>query len=120
MTTPTDVSPPADAAQPAADSRTRRSRPNLALAWVGIVAGGLFIVGAIFLAGFFLSSSLGGPWGDHMASGPMDCCDHMTPGQPMKPGSMPTPAQMPSAGMMSPGGHMAPGHMMPGKGMGPS
>lgn len=117
MTTPTNVSPPAE---PVEDTRNRRSRLNLALVWVGIAAGGLLIVGAIFLAGFFLSSSLGGPWGDHMASGPMDCCAHMKPGEPMKPGSMPTPAQMPPAGMMSPGGHMGPGHMMPGKAMGPS
>ena len=36
------------------------SRLNKALAWVGIVAGGVFIVGAIFLSGYFLN------WSEHM------------------------------------------------------
>jgi hypothetical protein len=67
----------------------RSSRLYQALAWVGIVAGGLFVVAGIFLAGFGLS------WSEHMHMGaghpaPMakeskDCCADMKPGD-MKPG----------------------------------
>src|ERR1700677_5241579 len=66
------------------------SRLNQALAWVGIVAGGLFIVAAIFFAGFFLNYS------EHahmqmghaaMAHDQKDCCADMKPGD-MKPGEM--------------------------------
>ena len=39
---------------------TRHSRLNQALAWVGIVAGGLFVVGAVFFSGYFLN------WSEHM------------------------------------------------------
>src|ERR1700733_9733505 len=58
-----------------------KSRLNQALAWVGIVAGGLFIVAGIFLSGFFLS------WSEHMHMGmghpaamakeSKDCCADM-------------------------------------------
>jgi hypothetical protein len=73
---------------------TRPSRLNQALAWVGIVAGGLFVVGAIFFSGFFLN------WSEHahmrMGMGGMaaahemkDCCADMKPGDHMmKPGAM--------------------------------
>ena len=65
MTSPTDVSPPADetgiATHQSKNSRPRPGRLNQALAWVGIVAGGLFIVAAVFFSGFFLSWSLSGP-----------------------------------------------------------
>jgi hypothetical protein len=66
------------------------SRVNQALAWVGIVAGGLFIVAAIFFAGFFLNYSEH----MHMQMGhaattheQKDCCADMKPGE-MKPGDM--------------------------------
>jgi hypothetical protein len=92
MATPTDVSPPADdpgiTAERPKDSRHRPSRVNQALAWVGIVAGGLFIVAAVFFAGFFLSWSLGGPGDDHKGPGPMACCAGMKRGEQMKPGEM--------------------------------
>ena len=81
-----------DVAQSTDDPGTaqRASRLNQALAWVGIVAGGLFIVAAIFLSGFFLN------WSEHahmrMGMGDMataheskDCCVDMKPGE-MKPG----------------------------------
>ncbi len=67
------------------------SRLNQALAWVGLVAGGLFIVAGIFLSGFFLS------WSEHMHMGAShaamsheskDCCADMKHGD-MKPGAMP-------------------------------
>jgi hypothetical protein len=105
MTTTTDVSPPADdsgvtTGQPKS-SQHRPSRLSQALAWVGIVAGGLFIVSAIFFSGFFLSSALGGPHHGHMGSGTMACCTEMKADEHMKPGAM-----------MGPGGQMMPGGMM--------
>jgi hypothetical protein len=100
MASPTDVSPPTDdAAIPTEQSTNSGPRPgrlNQALAWVGIVAGGMFIVAAIFFSGFFLSWSLGGPQEQHMGPGPADCCSHMKPGEPM----------------MKPDEHMKPGAMM--------
>jgi hypothetical protein len=102
-----------DAAQPTDDPGTEHptsprhqsSRLNQALAWVGIVAGGLFVVAGIFLAGFFLS------WSEHMHMGmghvamgheSMDCCSHMKPGDhTMKPGEM-KPGETMGPGMMGP------------------
>ena len=64
-------------------SRPGPDRLNQALAWVGIVAGGLFVVGAIFFSGFFLN------WSEHMhmqmghaAMGheSKDCCADMKTG----------------------------------------
>ena len=55
---------------------------------MGIVAGGLFVVGAIFFSGFFLN------WSEHahmqmghaaMSHEQKDCCADMKPGD-MKPG----------------------------------
>jgi hypothetical protein len=113
MTSPTDVSPPADetgiATEQPNNSRPQPSRLNQALAWVGIVAGGLFIVGVIFLSGFFLSWSLSGPGHDHKGPAPMACCADMKPGEQMKPGAM----MAPGARMKS-GEQMKPGEMMPG------
>lgn len=132
MTTTTDVSPPADdsgvTTEGPKNSQHRTSRLNQALAWVGIVAGGLFIVAAIFVSGFLLSSSLGGPSDGHMGPGHMACCSQMKPGEQMmkpdehmKPGAMMGPGgQMTPGGMMSPGSNMTPGEMMPGGMMGPA
>ena len=121
MTT-TDVSPPADdpgvTTEQPKNSQHRTSRLNQALAWVGIVAGGLFIVAAVFFSGFFLS------WSEHMGMGhmsmghgsSMDCCSQMKPGeQMMKPGE-----HMKPGAMMVPGSQMTPGEMMPGGMMGPA
>ena len=92
---------------PGTTQPTRPSRLNQALAWVGIVAGGLFVVGAIFFSGFFLN------WSEHMhmqmghaamSHEQKDCCADMKPGD-MKPGDMKP-------------GEMKPGEMKPGA-MGP-
>ena len=78
--------PPDDTAatEQSANPRHRSSGLTQALAWIGIVAGGLFIVTGIFFAGFFLS------WSEHsgmghtaMGHGSMDCCSHMKPGDHM-------------------------------------
>ena len=99
MTDTTDVSSTEHPTSPQHPS----SRLNQALAWVGIVAGGLFIVAGIFLSGFALS------WSEHMHMGgghpamaheSKDCCADMKHGDmkpgdhEMKPGAM--------QGMMSP------------------
>jgi hypothetical protein len=87
------------------------SRLNQALAWVGIVAGGLFVVAGIFLSGFFLS------WSEHMHMGTShpaamakeskDCCADMKPGE--KPADMkPGDHEMKPSGMMKPGGMTEP------------
>ena len=85
-------------AAPPADTHRRPSRLNQALAWVGIAAGGLFIVGAIFLSGFFLNYSehahmqMGHAAMAHESKG---CCADMKDMKPgdMKPGDMsPHPA----------------------------
>ena len=103
-----------DVAQPTDEQGTAQhqsSRLNQALAWVGIVAGGLFIVAAVFFSGFFLRSSIGG---HHMGPAKMDdCCSHMKSGDHMAQGSMMGP------GGPKPGGQMTPGQMMPGMTMGP-
>ena len=108
MTSPTDVPAPADetgiATEQPRNSRRHPSRLNQALAWVGIVAGGLFIVAAVFFSGFFLSWSLSGPGQDHKGPAPMACCADMKPSEQMKPGAMMAPgAQMKPAEPMKPG-----------------
>jgi hypothetical protein len=79
-----------------------RDRPNRlyqTAAWVAIIAGILFIVGAVFLTGFMLGRHSGtGGWGHHAR------IDRMGP--PMGPGMM-------GPGMMGPG-MMGPGMMAPG------
>ncbi|MGA8329132.1 MAG: hypothetical protein WB777_07545 [Mycobacterium sp.] len=102
------------AAEQSSSPEHRPSRLNKALAWVGIVAGGVFIVGAIFLSGFFLN------WSEHMhmnmghtamAHESKDCCADMKPGDmkhdDMKhEGHMMQPGAMTGPGMMGP----QPGH----------
>jgi hypothetical protein len=92
MADTTDVAQPTD--DPGTAHTASPSRLNQALAWVGIVAGGLFVVAAIFFAGFFLNYS------EHMhmqmghaamAHEQKDCCADMKPGEKpgeMKPGAM--------------------------------
>jgi hypothetical protein len=104
----TNVSPRDDSSAANENARVspagHRSRLNQALAWVGIVAGGLFIVSAIFFSGFFLSRISDGHWREHPAPGPMACCSEMKPGDQMHPDAM-----------MGPGGQMTPGEMKPGE-----
>lgn len=105
MTTPIDVSPPTSEPGATAEApRLRPSRLNQALAWVGIVAGGVFIVAAIFFSGFFLSWGIGdGSWHHHMGPGSMAGCNHMKSGEPM----MKPDEHMKPGAMMRPGGMMS-------------
>ena len=43
----------------------RVSRLSQALAWVGIIAGVVFVVAVVFFSGFFLGWSSGGHYGGH-------------------------------------------------------
>ena len=47
------------------DQYDRPSRLSQVLAWVGIVAGVVFVVAVIFFSGFFMGASLGGHYGGH-------------------------------------------------------
>jgi hypothetical protein len=48
---------------------SRRSRVTIAAAWVGIVAGVVFIVAVIFFSGFILGAHSGGHRGGHPGDG---------------------------------------------------
>ena len=112
MTSSSDVSPSTDDVVVATLESTTQppsGRLNQALAWVGIVAGGLFIVAAVFFSGFFLSWGLGGGSSEGHIPAKMACCDEMKKGGQMKPETMPAPS-----------GQMKPGEMMPGGMMGPA
>lgn len=93
----------------------RPNRLNQALAWVGIVAGVVFIVAVVFFSGFIIGKHSGGhgAWAHHMhgvhvfhRGGPPPM---MGPGTWMGPGG-----QMGPGGPMGPGGQMGPGQQGPG------
>jgi hypothetical protein len=89
----------------------RPNRLNQAVAWVAIVAGVVFVVGAIFFTGFFLGRHSGVDGG--RSHGRSMYLHHPR----MEPGMMPPPVMAP--GMMPPPG-MAPGMMAPPAGPSPS
>jgi hypothetical protein len=60
---PPPEAPPA--ARPGSAEPPRRSRLTAVAAWVGIVAGVVFIVAVIFFSGFFLGAHSGGHRGWH-------------------------------------------------------
>ena len=97
------------------DRYDRRNRLSQVLAWVGIVAGIVFVVAVIFFSGFWIGKVSGHNYGWHRGN----YNSRYTPGQ-MSPGMM-GPGMM-SPGMMGPGqmapGQMGPGQMAPGQ-MGP-
>ncbi len=90
-----------DARERAVDRRP--SRLNQIAAWVGIIAGVVFIVGSVFFTGYFLGRHSGGGGWHHYRGGP----GMMGPGM-MGPGMM-------GPGMMGPGrgSGMGPGMMGP-------
>ena len=100
----------------------RNTRLFQVLAWVGIVAGVLFIVAVVFFSGFFAGRTTDGyGWHRGVQNGQMRPDGMMGGGCPMmqmQPGGM-GPGGMPGGmgpGGMGPGG--MPGGMQPG-GMGP-
>lgn len=93
------------------DGPQRPNRLYQSLAWVGIIAGVLLIVGMVFFAGVFLGRAGGFGWHRGYHNG------QMGPGGPMNECPMMRGGDM-GPGMMGPGG-MEPGEMGPGR-MGPS
>lgn len=102
-----------------AESDHRHHRPSRlyqTLAWVGIIAGVLFIVAMIFFSGVFLGRMSGGyhgwhrghPGGQMGPNGSMDC-------PMMEHGGMMGPGGMGHGGMMGPGGMDHGGMMGPGQ-----
>ncbi len=82
----------------------RTGGPGRLLAWVGIVAGVVFIVAVVFFSGFFVAWAQDGhTWGHGGAGGGRD-------------GTCP---MMGSGGMMGPSGGRGPGGMGPGRSMAP-
>jgi hypothetical protein len=88
-----DTTDAASTGDPVTTPPSKPSRLNQALAWVGIVAGGLFVVGAVFFSGYFLN------WSEHMhmqmgmghaamSHEAKDCCADMKDMKDMKPGDM--------------------------------
>ena len=114
-TTHTIVSPVATTEDDRGNNRLYR-----ALAWVGIVAGILFIIAVVFFSGFFAARASGGDgWHRGWQSGQMQPGGMMGGGCPMmqmQPGMM-GPGMM-GPGMMGPG--MMPGGMGPGSMRGPT
>lgn len=87
------------------DRYDRRSRLSTVLAWVGIIAGVVFIVAVVFFSGFALGAHSGGHGGwQHHRHG--DAMFHRGGPRPMGP-------------WQYPGGPMGPGQMGPGGPMGP-
>jgi hypothetical protein len=98
--TPESRAEPTTAAEQAryGDRYERTNRLGQVLAWVGIIAGVVFIVAVIFFFGLFLGWSAGGHDGGHYGWHHRGSCSMMGPGGMMGPG------QIGSGGMMGPGG----------------
>jgi hypothetical protein len=95
---------PTPTEQPRHDERA--SRLSQALAWVGIIAGTVFVVAVVFFSGLLLgwsSEGSGGYFGrhaNHMTPGGMsNSCPMMNSGKMMEPGETmgPRPAPGPTA-----------------------
>lgn len=82
----------------------RTNRLSQVAAWVGIVAGVLFIVAVVFFSGFFIGS--GGYFGcDHRGDG---YWTYYHGGPPVGPGMMGPYGPIGPGGMMGPGGQWGP------------
>ena len=108
VTSPVDTLPPPVTSRP----ETRPARPPRlyqAAAWVAIVAGIVFIVGAVFFTGFFLGRH-GGGFGQARHHRLDQSAFHLPPPRmmPLNPGPM-GPGEWPEPGRgMGPGGPDAP------------
>jgi hypothetical protein len=87
------------------DNRYERpNRLNQALAWVGIVAGVVFVVAVIFFSGFIIGRTSGHHYGGHrgyyhhvqMEPGQMMWPGQMGPGGPRRPGQQSPTTTAPS------------------------
>jgi hypothetical protein len=71
QTGPVATSAPPPYAPPAYAEQPRRNRLTAVAAWVGIVAGVVFIVAVVFFSGFILGAHSGGHRGGHHGGGEM-------------------------------------------------
>ena len=72
----TSAAPPSQPAYVERDPEPRRSLLTAVAAWVGIVAGVVFIVAVIFFSGFILGAHSGGHRGGHHGGGGSPPGDH--------------------------------------------
>lgn len=100
---------PVDTLPPPVPAPARPPRLYQAAAWVAIVAGIVFIVGAVFFTGFFLGRHGGGfgEWRHHRLDQsefrlPPPRMMPLNPG-PMGPGEWPGPRMAPGGGSAGPG-----------------
>ena len=103
-TTPTLTTdpPPAPPVHRDVPDRSRPSRLFHALAWVGIVAGAVFIVAVVFFSGFLIGKH-SGPGYDHLRGHDGPHMLHRGGPPPMGP-----VGEWPGPGRMGPGGPMGP------------
>lgn len=86
--------PESRAGQPRYDGGYDRPRRlSQALAWVGIIAGVVFVVAVVFFSGFFLGWSSGGHYGGHHGWHGGYYGGQMGPGGQTGPGGMMGPGQ---------------------------
>lgn len=105
---------PTDTTTATAEPAGRPTRLTQVAAWVGIIAGIVFVVAVIFFSGFYAGAyRTGGYWHGTYRNSPSQ------PGTscPMSPGPMGSGPMM-GPGMMGPG-QMGPGQMGPGGMPGP-
>ena len=116
-TTPTTVvtTPPPPPPPPERVERDRGSRLSQVAAWVGIVAGTVFVVAVIFFSGFVLGKSAGGG-GDRQHGGPRHEIEMLQRGgPPMGPPHIFFPGGPTAQG----GPGLGPGAQGPQQGQGP-
>ena len=101
----TTTPPPRESRETYVERENRRSRLTVVAAWVGIVAGVVFIVAVIFFSGFILGAHAGGYRGGHHGGDRDFGMFHRggPPMFPMGPGQM-EPGQMGPRGGSGPGG----------------
>jgi hypothetical protein len=76
------AAPPPAAPPPVSAEPHRHSRVTAVAAWVGIVAGVVFIVSVVFFSGFILGAHSGGHRGGHHHGGGHHGFEMMHPGGP--------------------------------------
>ena len=102
------IEPAAPPAAPAPVVVREQSRLTQIAAWVGIVAGVVFVVAVIFFSGFVLGAHAGKGHGGHHRGGP-----EVTMHRDALPPGFPGPMMRPGPGFVFPGGPGGPGMQGP-------